>query len=206
VVSHSAHYSHLRREVSYLVQYAANETAAMFPGTNPIGLLDMGESDGSTPGTMVGSLRHPQGTHINGNDIDIAYFQTGADNLGRSVCPENGSFCTGAPDILDARRSAYFIVKLMESPNLRVIGVDTMIASDLFDAADDLRSEGKITANQRSMMDSYLAYGDGWPFHQHHLHFSWAWESGHSTSDTSNEGCLLENIEDYETPELIGAL
>ena len=122
------------------------------------------------------------------------------------MCPENGSFCTGAPDILDARRSAYFIVKLMESPNLREIGVDTMLASDLFDAADDLRSEGKITANQRSMMDSYLAYGDGWPYHQHPLHFSWTWESGHSTSATSNEGCLLENIEDYETPELIGAL
>jgi hypothetical protein len=204
VVSHSVHYSHLRREVTYLIRYAADATAAMFPGTNPLGLLDMSESDGSTPGTMVGQLRHPQGTHINGNDIDVAYYQTGSDNLGRSVCPENGSFCTSAPDILDARRSAYFMAKLMESPNVRVIGVDTMIAPALFDAADDLRSEGKITANQRSRMNSYLAYGDGWPFHQHHLHFSWTWESGHSTSDTSSEGCLVENNEDYETPRSLG--
>ncbi len=204
VVSHDVHYSHLRREVSYLIRYASDATAAMFPGTNPIGLLDMSERDGSTPGTMVGQLRHPQGTHINGNDIDVAYYQTGSDNLGRSVCPEDGSFCTGAPDILDARRSAFFIATLLDSSNVRVIGVDPMIATDLFDAADDLRSEGKITANQRSRMDSYLAYGDGWPFHQHHLHFSWTWESGHSTSDTSSEGCLVENDEDYEAPRMQG--
>jgi len=204
-VSHNPHYSHLRREVAYLVQYAASETSAMFPGTNPLGLLDMGEADGSTPGAMVGSLRHPEGTHVYGNDIDIAYYQTGSDNLGRTVCPDDGYFCTSAPTILDARRTAYFMVKLMESPNLRVIGVDTMIATELLDAADQLLSEGKITNAQRARLESYMAYGEGWPFHQHHMHFSWQWEDGHTYSDTTETGCLLEDVEDYETPQIGGA-
>jgi len=204
-VSHNPHYSHLRREVTYLVQYAASETTAMFPGTKPLGLLDMGESDGSTPGTMDGDLRHPEGTHVYGNDIDIAYYQTGSDNLGRTVCPDDGYFCTSAPDILDARRTAYFMVKLMESPNLRVIGVDTMIATEILEAADDLLSEGKITSAQRTRLESYMAYGEGWPFHQHHMHFSWQWENGHTYSDTSETGCLVDNVEDYETPQIGGA-
>jgi hypothetical protein len=129
---------------------------------------------------MVGSLRHPEGTHVEGNDIDIAYYQTGSDNLGREVCESDGYFCTGPATLLEPRRTAYFMAMLIRSGDVRVIGVDPEIAEDVFDAADDLRSEGLLSASDISGLSSYLAYGDGWPFHQHHMHLSWTWESGHS--------------------------
>jgi hypothetical protein len=139
----------------------------------------MGQWDGDIPGRMEGQLRHPEGTHVNGNDIDIAYYQTGSDNYGRVVCPPNDNyFCTGDPTLLDARRTAYFMIQLMKSPFLRVIGVDPKIATELKAAAQDLKSEGLITSSEVSRLNSYMAYGSGWPFHHHHMHFSWAWESG----------------------------
>ncbi len=208
LVSHPTHYSALRREVIMLVRYAAAETAAAFEDTNPIGLLDMSQPDGDTPGRWEGRLRHPEGTHVEGNDIDVAYYQTGSDNLGRSVCQENGYFCTSEPHILDARRSAFFIAKLMESPYLRVIGVDTMIAPMLEDAIDDLYEEGLVERKSVNRMGRNLAYGDGWPFHQHHLHFSWSWEGGNYTESFESDaaspqdapGCLLQNLPEYEAP------
>jgi hypothetical protein len=69
---------------------------------------------------------------------------------------------------------------MIRSGNVRVIGVDPEIAEDVFDAADDLRSEGLLTSSDVSNLEAYTAYGDGWPFHQHHMHLSWTWESGHS--------------------------
>jgi hypothetical protein len=193
VVSHEARYSNLRRELIYLVRWAAAETAATFENTNPIGLLDMSQADGDVPGRQDGQLRHPEGTHVNGNDIDVAYYQTGKNNLGRSVCPENGYFCTDEPDILDAERSAFFIARLMKTEHLRVIGVDTMIYPELIDAAKDLKSQGLLKSTDVQRMKSYLAWGDGWPFHQHHLHFSWDWEDGWY-EDESTEACALPAI------------
>ena len=194
VVSHEARYSNLRRELIYLVRWAAAETAATFEGTNPIGLLDMSQADGDTPGRQDDRLRHPEGTHVDGNDIDIAYYQTGSNNLGRSVCPENGYYCTDKPDILDARRSAFFISRLMKTESLRVIGVDTLIYPELIDAAEDLKSEGLLTYSDIQTMKSHLAYGDGWPFHQHHLHFSWDWENGWTSEDRSAPPCALPHL------------
>jgi len=195
VVSHEARYSNLRRELIYLVRWAAAETAATFENTNPIGLLDMSQADGDVPGRQDGQLRHPEGTHVNGNDIDIAYYQTGSNNLGRSVCPENGYYCTDEPDILDAERSAFFISRLMKTESLRVIGVDTMIYPELIDAAKALKTEGILKSADVQRMKSYLAYGDGWPFHQHHLHFSWDWEDGWY-EDSAPEACALPAIFD----------
>jgi hypothetical protein len=178
LVTHESHYNNLRREVAYLVTYAARQTAAAYPSAQPIALLDMGEANGDTPGAMVNSLRHPEGTHVEGNDIDIAYYQTGPDNLGRAVCPNDGYFCTGTPNLLDAEVSAYFMAQLFTSPNVRVVGVDTEIADLLIASADDLYQAGMISAGQRNAFTSQMAYGQGWPFHHHHLHLSWNWESG----------------------------
>ena len=191
IVSHWPHYSNLRREVAYLVRWAAMETSATFEDTLPIALLDMGQRDGDTPGRMQGQLRHPEGTHVHGNDIDIAYYQTGPDNFGRPVCPSNnGYFCTGEATLLDARRTAFFMVRLMESPYLRVIGVDPEVAYDVRDAAQDLKSEGLLSDAELSRLSSRMAYGDGWPFHHHHMHFSWSWESGYSDRSTPpTDGC-----------------
>ncbi len=200
-VEHQAHYSNLRREVAYLVTWATEQTAAQFPGTNPLSLMDMSERGGETPGSMVGQLRHPEGTHINGNDIDIAYYQTGADNEGRAVCENDGYFCTSAPNILDATRSAFFMIRLMDNPNLRVIGVDTMIATELLAAANALRSQGIVTQSEVTRLDNYMAWGEGWPFHHHHMHFSWDWEDGYEgRSVEAPEGCIIDEARDPYAP------
>lgn len=178
-VEHQAHYSNLRLEVQYLIAWAAEEVMAEFPNTTPLSLMDMSEDDGVVPGTMVNSLRHPLGTHENGNDLDIAYYQNDGDNNGEVVCPQNdGQFCTGPPSLLDAPRTAYFMAKLFSSGNVRVIGVDTLIAPLIEDAADDLLASGAITSAERDEFDYGMASGSGWPFHHHHLHFSWNWEDG----------------------------
>ncbi len=143
--------------------------------------MDMGQADGDTPGRLDDSLRHTEGTHVEGNDLDIAYYQTGDDNLGRAVCENDGYNCTGAATILDARRTAYFMAMLMRSEYIRVIGVDTEVAYDVLEAADDLVSEGKLSSSDESNLSAHMAYStSGWPFHHHHMHFSWDWESGHS--------------------------
>ena len=188
-VEHEPHYSNLRREVIYLVREAALRTYNAFPDTNPIATLDMSERDGDTPGRMRGQLRHPEGTHVEGNDIDIAYFQTGEDNAGRPVCPHDNYFCTDDPILLDARRSAYFMVQLFDNPLTRVIGVDPMIRTALLAELDDLVDDELITNAQRSSFNYKLAYGDGWPFHQHHMHFSWSWEAGYER-DAGPQGCM----------------
>lgn len=192
-VQHPPFYSNLRREVIYLVRYAAFETARAFPDTNPIALMDMSEREGDTPGTAEGRLRHPQGTHVRGNDIDVAYYQTGDDNGGRAVCPRNdGYFCTGEPTLLDARRTAFFLSRLLEHPRTRVIGVDPEVAEDVQPAAWDLVDEGILDERGAQRVNGRkLAYGDGWPFHHHHLHYSWQWEQGHEFRGEVPDGCLL---------------
>jgi hypothetical protein len=190
-VQHEPHYSNLRREVIYAVREAALRTAQAFPDTNPLGFMDMSQRDGDTPGRMRGQLRHPEGTHVDGNDIDIAYYQTGDDNMGRPVCANDNYFCTADPILLDADRTAYFMVQLFDQPLTRVIGVDTRIAPELQAALPGLVDQGLITASQRSGFAYKLAYGDGWPFHHHHMHFSWSWEDGHERG-VAPEGCMVE--------------
>ena len=188
-VEHEAHYSSLRREVQYLVRWAARKTAAAFDDTHPLALMDMSERDGSIPGAIVNDLRHPEGTHVNGNDLDIAYYQLNGDNAGRAVCNNDGWFCTSDPHLLDAERSAYFMAMLMRSDHVRVVGVDTLIAPQLEDAADDLWALELLDSDDISNLRRFMAYGEGWPFHHHHLHFSWSWEDGHEPN-REGEGCL----------------
>ena len=154
LVTHHQHYSNLRREVAYLVQWATAMVEVEFPGTPPLALMDMGQADGDTPGRLDGSLRHPEGTHVNGNDLDIAYYQTGDDNMGRAVCDNDGYNCTGEAYLLDAERTAYFMAMLMRSPYIRVIGVDTEVAADVLVAAEDLRDEGTINNSDVSNLST----------------------------------------------------
>lgn len=191
-VSHLPHYSNLRREIVHLVRYAAAKTLAQYPGTPSLALMDMTEQDGDTPGRMVGSLRHPEGTHANGNDLDIAYYQNGDDNEGRAICDNDNYFCTGDPYLLDAERTAYFLAAIFEHPEVRVVGVDTATVYPLRTAADDLRARGLIGSAEHLRFDSKLAYGDGWPFHHHHMHFSWNWETGYERDFV--EGCGVAGV------------
>ena len=99
----------------------------------PLGLGDMSEADGAIPGTAVGDPGHPSGSHTDGHDIDIAYYQNQPpDNHLRPVCDHvlggyDQYHCTGEPYRLDLWRSTLFLGALLTSDRVRVIGVDGKI-------------------------------------------------------------------------------
>ena len=172
-------YQNARRELIMLVRYALQKTYERYPDQEPLGLIDMSERDGKTPGSAYDDLRHPEGTHVEGNDMDIAYFQTGPNNRARTICPDDGYFCTSETNTLNAEVQAYFMAQLFSSTNVRVIGVDTTFVDDLQIAAESLKQSGAISNAQRMSFDNYIGYGSGWPFHQHHLHLSLDWDEGY---------------------------
>jgi len=175
-------YRWLRRELIMLVRHAIHAVQKKFPHTTPLGLLDMGDKFAVTPGFDVGDPRHPESTHDQGGNIDIAYYQTDGDNDGQIVCGANenlnndGYYCTStAGNVLDAPRTAYFMAVLNLHPRLRVIGVDAMLAPLIQAEARKQRDNGDITAKQYSDLVANMASGDGWPFHHHHMHVSLRW-------------------------------
>src|SRR5688572_3011709 len=83
--------SYLRRDLMMVVQYAAAKVACKAAGwagsTAPLALGDMSEKNGDIPGTAAGMPGHPRGSHTDGHDIDLAYYQNGrAENRMRPVC------------------------------------------------------------------------------------------------------------------------
>ena len=155
-----------------------------FGNGGALGLGDMSERDGAIPGTSTGRPGHPEGTHVNGHDMDIAYFQTGtADNRLRSVCPHTtgGSdayHCTGEPVNLDPWRTALFLGLMHDSPNLRVIGVDGRVGPLVDSAMTQLCTAGYLRgtacrSSSRSITWETTDMGRGWyRFHHHHFHIS----------------------------------
>jgi len=130
-----------------------------------------------TPGTSIGSPGHPAGTHVNGNDIDLAYYQTGTtNNRLRPICNHmNGTadqyHCVTAPDKLDVWRTALFLGAVFESPRTRVIGVDGKAGPMILSALDTLCDSGWLS--QTACTNAVLAYevtnmGQGWYMHHHH--------------------------------------
>lgn len=179
--------SWLRRDAVVAVQYAAAVVdciAAEWDTGNgaPIGLVDMSERDGSIPGTAVGAPGHPVGTHTDGHDIDVAYYQDGTgDNAPRAVCEhrENGLdvyHCVEEPTLLDPWRTALFIGALAEHGALRLVGVDGRIGPKVDSAMATLCADG--------WLDPIACFGSplGWEeedeghglfrFHHHHMHVS----------------------------------
>jgi hypothetical protein len=192
VVTHGQSYSYAREDVVMLVKYAAAAVACLMPGSYPIATGDMSMSDGSTPKSSSGGLRHPQGTHDGGRDIDLAYFQTGQPNNNlRPVCEHtlNGQdqyHCVAPPTILDLPRTALFIGKLLESERVRVLGVDGQIGPLLAGEAQKLQAQGLLSSSVVKAFTSKVAYettnsGKGWfQFHHHHLHLS-TWTTQYSS-------------------------
>jgi len=180
--------SFLRRDLMHVVKFAAAKVACKatdweYGSVDPIGLGDSSEADGAIPGTSQGYLGHPLGSHENGKDIDIAYFQLfSPDNNLRPVGVhqpgpfEDAFHLLGPPYALDVWRTALFIAYLSEHPRMRVIGVDGRIGTILEDAFDDLVGYGWIDYDLRESIN--LAYeeedtGEGWfRFHHHHMHVS----------------------------------
>ena len=197
------YYSYLRRDAVMLIKYAAAKVACKtadwdYGNFAPLGLGDMSEADGSTPGTRVGSLRHPPRTHEHGNDIDTAYYQLfSPDNLLRPVGDsyigtENQYHLIGDPYALDVWRTALFIAYLSEHPDLRVVGVDGQIGLVLEPALDQLETLGWIDEDlNESIPLAYEVVDHGWGwylFHHHHMHISMInvlFANGFESGDTS---------------------
>jgi hypothetical protein len=197
--------SYLRRDVMMAIQYAAAFTACKadswsFGNGGPIGTIDMSEADGAIPGTSVGSPGHPQGTHTDGFDIDMAYYQVNtSDNRARSVCDhyEGGAdayHCTAAPHLLDPWRTALFIGVLAQHPALRVIGVDGQVGPMVESALATLCAEGwlsGVSCNQVPLAYEVTDQGYGWfRFHHHHFHVSFS-EASYKSGLSSAHRCLI---------------
>lgn len=184
VLESYSQYRWLRRETIMLVRYAIHEVQKQFRGTTSLGLIDMGDMFGVTPGFDVGDPRHPESTHDQGGNIDIAYYQTDGENDGQIVCGANesadndGYYCTSVDHtVLDVERTTYFIAMLNQSARVRVIGVDQMLAPLIEAEAKRQRDAGIISDTLYQRVIGKLAYGEGWPFHHHHLHLSMRWWS-----------------------------
>ena len=85
----------------------------------------------------------------------------------------------------------YLMALLMRSPIIRVIGVDPAVVDPILAAAEAQVTAGVLTQEDRDHFDVYLAYGEGWPMHHHHMHLSLAWEAGY-------EDCRTHSIDDCE--------
>lgn len=209
--------SYARRDLIMLVKWATAYVeckAADWDTGNgfPLGLGDMSEADGSIPGTSCGYPGHPAGTHEDGYDIDIAYYQnslTGQpNNYLRSVCDYtidgvNQYHCVSEPYMMDIWRTALFLGALFSSPRTRVIGVDGMAGATLSQALDVLCDQGWVPAegcepaNQdlacevEEGVDGGLCWeenGSGWFYHHHHhMHLSLWGLAGNSWKKDSTE-------------------
>jgi hypothetical protein len=187
--------SYIRRDVMMLVQYASSMVHCRTAGWNygndaPMGLGDMSEADGAIPPTWYGGPAHPLGTHTNGFDIDVGYYQLYTDsNILREICDcrtrvADEDHCVGEPYALDPYRNALFIAHLAEHPRFRVIGVDGKVGPILELALDELVLKGWIDADLRATIPlSYEVEDIGWGWyyhHHHHMHISWKQQAGAS--------------------------
>jgi len=171
-----------------LIAYATAKVACKTQGWSfgnvgvPLGLGDMSEANGAIPGTSVGAPGHPDGTHVNGRDIDLGYYQAGTpDNRLRPICDhelggEDQYHCVAPPDTLDPWRSALFLGFVFEHPRTRVVGVDGKAGPILNTAIERLCADGWLSSDACSRVS--LAFeetdmGYGWyQFHHHHMHVS----------------------------------
>jgi hypothetical protein len=181
--------SYLRRDLAMLVAYATAVVECKAAGWTsgiggPLGLGDMSEVNGAIPGTSIGDPGHPSGTHTNGYDIDLAYYQINApDNDLRPICDHTNSsgadqyHCTAAPDSLDVWRTALFLGAVFSSSRVRVVGVDGQAGPLLESAIAQLCADGWLSGDSCNNV-GLLTYettdmGYGWYyFHHHHAHIS----------------------------------
>lgn len=189
--------SYARRDMQMLVKYAAAYVDCKAKSWNTgnggvLGLGDMSEANGAIPGTSVGQPGHPAGTHVNGNDMDIAYFQAGTpDNKLRPICThvsggKDQYHCVAPPDKLDLWRTSLFLGALFSSEIVRVIGVDGQVGTLVEQTMLSLCASGWLpqyscdnmqgkfgTAKQYGLAYETVDNGYGWYyFHHHHLHVS----------------------------------
>lgn len=180
--------SYLRRDLRQVIAYATAKVACLtaewdYWKLEPLGLGDMSEADGAIPGESIGYPGHPPGTHEDGQDIDLAYYQLFApNNYMRPIGAHHDGYgadqhhLVEPPFGLDIWRTALLLACLSEHPRMRVIGVDGQ-AGPLLDAAlDELVALGWIKADLRNAIPLVYEVEDmGWGFyyfHHHHIHVS----------------------------------
>ena len=180
--------SYARKDMQMLIQWATAYVdckAKNWTGGNgsPLGLGDMSESNGAIPGTSIGKPGHPAGTHVNGFDMDIAYYQVSTpNNYLRAICEHTSGgadqyHCTKPPHLLDLWRTSLFLGALLTSNTIRVIGVDGQVGALIEAAMPTLCASGWLPQASCNKI-GYIAYevtntGAGWyQFHHHHLHVS----------------------------------
>jgi hypothetical protein len=181
--------SWLRRDMVGIIKYATAKVKCKTVGWNtgnegvPLGLGDMSEQNGAIPGTSINDPGHPPGTHTNGFDIDLAYYQRNTpDNKLRPICVStlNGReqyHCTADPIYLDVWRHAAFLGFVLEHSSIRVIGVDGKAGPLLQEAMTRLCTDGWLTTGacgRRSRVTFETTDTNrGWYlFHHHHSHIS----------------------------------
>ncbi|MBS1149788.1 MAG: hypothetical protein H6Q89_1486, partial [Myxococcaceae bacterium] len=179
-----------RKDLVGLLKYATDSVQVRFPGTanDAVAVSDICQADGLTPGTDVGSPRHPTTTHVRGNDVDVAYFQNDGKSNYQIICGpgtdtngngsggtyNDGQFCTTNTNVVDIAREVFFLAKLAESPDFRVVGVDQTLAAPFRAQALTLYNAGEIGVRQYRRITEGLGFGaaGGWQYHHHHIHLS----------------------------------
>lgn len=177
--------SYARRDLVMLVKYATAAVDCLSAGWDfgnvgvPLGLGDMSEANGAIPGTAVGQPGHPAGSHTDGHDMDIAYYQLGTpDNTLRPICAHTSGgqdqyHCVSPPDLLDRWRTALLFGYFHDADQLLWIGIDGKAGPSIDSAIDQLCAAGWL--NNSACTNSRVTYevtnqGIGW-FHFHHHHF-----------------------------------
>jgi hypothetical protein len=179
--------SYLRRDLKMLLDHATAKVLCKtadweFGNGGALGFGDMSEANGAIPGTSIGSPGHPDNTHENGFDIDLAYYQAGtANNRLRPICNhisggQDQYHCVGEATMLDLWRHALFLGYVFESSRTRVIGVDGKTGPMLDAAIAELCDLGWLSGlacNNPALGYEVTDQGYGWYyFHHHHSHIS----------------------------------
>ncbi len=201
----SQYRSFIRGDVRNLIRYSSAWVRCMtdgqwsFGNSAALALGDMSEANGDIPGTREGSPGHPPGTHVDGADMDIGYYQTQYnDTRLRSLCdPHTGGqdqyHCVSPPTNLDVWRTALVLAKMHDNPNLRVIGVDGQAGLLIESAIAQMCNAGWISGG--ACTNAKITWevtdgGAGWyRFHHHHFHISVSRSNSFGLT-MANQGCL----------------
>lgn len=168
------------RRLIMAARYAISRVTKAFPGTMPVGINDVSQIDGLTPGSDGRSLRHRSADHRIGSAIDIAYYQNGPDNRFRAVCPFTWFLCacnegTSASEVtVDRERQVYFMAQLMETGAVDGVLLTDKVILPLLDetkkalcalpAADPKAISSKTCASFDDMVSDSVSC------HYHHIH------------------------------------
>jgi len=166
----------------------------------PIGFGDMSDLDESTASDIVPGctrrhpwhpercLRHPWGSHMHGQEIDVAYYQKrGTDNRLVPVCDHftiqsgrvrDEKHCVKAPDNLDLDRTAVFIAVLLWSNHYKgypvtLVAVDGCIGPPLIERIEQLYPKLRDLTYRVKFETDPRRWKEGWYLnHHHHFHVS----------------------------------